>query len=46
MRASEMLLAQHCPEMALAVVDRALLTDSTAVAAQRLRLRVLGAMAR
>jgi WD40 repeat protein/serine/threonine protein kinase len=46
MRASEMLLAQHCPEMALAVVDRALLTDSTAVAAQRLRLRVLDAMAR
>ena len=44
MRASEMLLAQHRPEMALAAVDRALRTDTTAVAAQRLRLRVLGAM--
>jgi hypothetical protein len=45
MRASEMLLAQHSPEMALAAVDRALLIDSTAVAAQRLRLRILEAMA-
>jgi hypothetical protein len=33
------------PEMALAAVDRALLIDPTAVAAQRLRLRVLEAMA-
>jgi hypothetical protein len=41
-----MLLAQHSPEMALAAVDRGLLTDPTAVAAQRLRLRVLDAMAR
>jgi hypothetical protein len=45
MRASEMLLAQHSPEMALAALDRALLIDSTAVAAQRLRLRILEAMA-
>jgi WD40 repeat protein/serine/threonine protein kinase len=44
-RAGEMLLAQHSPEMALAAVDRALLTDPAAVAAQRLRLRVLDAMA-
>ena len=44
-RASEMLLAQHNPEMALAAIDRALLTDSTAVAAQHLRLRILDAMA-
>jgi WD40 repeat protein/serine/threonine protein kinase len=44
-RASEMLLAQHSPKMALAAVDRALLIDPTAVAAQRLRLRVLEAMA-
>jgi WD40 repeat protein/serine/threonine protein kinase len=45
-RAGEMLLAQHSPEMALAAVDRALLTDPTAVAAQRLRLSILDAMAR
>ncbi len=45
-RAGEMLLAQHNPEMALAAIDRALLTDATTVAAQRLRLRVLDAIAR
>jgi len=45
-RAGEMLLAQHSPEMALAAVDRALLTDPTSVDAQRLRLRVLDATAR
>ena len=45
-RAGEMLLAQHSPEMALAAVDRALLADPTATAAQRLRLRVLDATAR
>ena len=45
-RAGEMLLAQHSPEMALAAVDRALLTDPAAVPAQRLRLRVLDAIAR
>ncbi|MGA8659381.1 MAG: protein kinase [Chthoniobacterales bacterium] len=45
-RAGEMLLAQHSPEMALVAVDKALLTDPTAVAAQRLRVRVLDAMAR
>jgi WD40 repeat protein/serine/threonine protein kinase len=45
-RAGEMLLAQHSPAMALAAIDRALLTDATAVAAQSLRLRVLDAMAR
>jgi len=44
-RAGEMLLAQHSPEMALAAVDRALLTDTTAVPAQRLRLKVLDAIA-
>ena len=44
-RAGEMLLAQHSPEMALAAIDRALLVDATAVAAQRLRHRVLDAMA-
>jgi WD40 repeat protein/serine/threonine protein kinase len=45
-RAGEMLLAQHSPEMALAAVDRALLSDPTAASAQRLRLRVLDAVAR
>jgi WD40 repeat protein/serine/threonine protein kinase len=45
-RAGEMLLMQHSPEMALAAIDRALLSDATAVAAQRLRLRVLDAKAR
>ena len=45
-RAGEMLLAQHCPKMALAAVDRALLIDPAAVAAQRLRPRILEAMAR
>jgi hypothetical protein len=45
-RAGEMLLAQHRPEMALAAVDRALLADPAAVPAQRLRLRVLEAIAR
>jgi hypothetical protein len=45
-RAGEMLLAQHSPELALAAVDRALLTDPTAAAAQRLRLRILDAMPR
>jgi WD40 repeat protein/serine/threonine protein kinase len=45
-RAGEMLLAQQSPEMALVAIDRALLTDPTAVAAQRLRSRVLNAMTR
>jgi hypothetical protein len=45
-RAGEVLLAQHSPEMALAAVDRVLLTDPAAVPAQSLRLRVLEAMAR
>jgi WD40 repeat protein/serine/threonine protein kinase len=45
-RAGEMLLAQHRPEMALTAVDRALLTDPAADAAQRLRLRILDATAR
>jgi WD40 repeat protein/serine/threonine protein kinase len=45
-RAGEMLLAQHSPEMALAAIDRALLTDTTAAVPLRLRLRVLDAMAR
>ena len=43
-RASEMLLAQHSPEMALAAVDRALLIDPTVVTAQGLRLRILEVM--
>ena len=45
-RAGEMLMAQHRPELALAAVDKALLTDPAAVPAQRLRLRVLEAIAR
>ena len=43
-RASEMLLTQHRPELALAAVDQALLTDPTNVSAQRLRLKILDAM--
>ena len=45
-RASEMLLAQGRPELALAAVDKALLADPTDLPAQRLRLRVLNAMPR
>jgi hypothetical protein len=45
-RASEMLLAQDRPKLALAAVDQALLADPTDIAAQRLRLRVLDAMPR
>jgi hypothetical protein len=44
MRAGEMLLAQHRPELALAAVDQALLADPTNVAAQRLRLKILDAV--
>jgi hypothetical protein len=40
-RAGEMLLAQHCPELALAAVDNALLADPNDLSAQRLRLKVL-----
>ena len=45
-RASEMLLAQHRPQLALAAVDKALLADPMDLAAQHLRLEVLGAMPR
>jgi WD40 repeat protein len=45
-RAAEMLLVQHTPEMALTAVDRALQSDPTDLAAQRLRLRVLDALPR
>jgi hypothetical protein len=45
-RAGEMLLAQGRPELALTAVDKALLADPTDLPAQRLRLRVLDAIAR
>ncbi len=45
-RASEMLLAQHRPQLALAAVDQALLADPMDLAAQHLRLEVLDAMPR
>ena len=45
-RASEMLLAQHRPQLALAAIDKALLADPTDVPAQRLRPKVLDAMPR
>jgi WD40 repeat protein/serine/threonine protein kinase len=45
-RAAEMLLAQHRPELALAVIDRALAADPTDLPAQRLRLEVLETMPR
>jgi WD40 repeat protein len=44
-RAGEMLLAQHQPRLALAAVDDALLADPTDQNAQRLRLKVLDAVA-
>jgi WD40 repeat protein len=43
-RASEMLLAQHRPELALAAINKALLADPTDQPAQRLRSKVLEAM--
>jgi hypothetical protein len=46
MRASEMLLAQQRPELALIAVDNALLADPANLSAQRLRLKVLDAMPR
>jgi hypothetical protein len=45
-RAGEILLAQHCPEMALAAIDKAILVDPTDLVAQRFRLKVLDAMPR
>jgi WD40 repeat protein len=45
-RAGEMLLAQHCPELALAAVDNALLADPKDLTAQRLRRKILDAMPR
>jgi WD40 repeat protein/serine/threonine protein kinase len=43
-QASEMLLAQHRPELALAAVDKALLIDPTDLSAQSLRRQALDAM--
>jgi WD40 repeat protein len=43
MRAGEMLLAQHQPELALAAIDKALLADPTDPRAQHLRLKILEA---
>jgi WD40 repeat protein len=45
-RAGEMLLAQHCPGLALAAVDNALLADPKDLTAQRLRRKILDAMPR
>ncbi len=45
-RAVEMLLAQHRPELALTVLDRALAANPTDLPAQRLRSKVLEAMPR
>jgi WD40 repeat protein/serine/threonine protein kinase len=45
-RASEMLLAQHRPELGLAAVDKAVLADPTDLSTQRLRLKILDAMSR
>ena len=45
-RASEMLLAQQRPELALAAVDKALLADPTDPAAQRLRAEIQDGMTR
>lgn len=44
--ASEMLLAQDRPKLALAAVDQALFADPPGLSAQRLRLKVLGAKPR
>ena len=46
MRAGEMLLGQHLPELALTAVDKALLADPANLSAQRLRLKVLDAIPR
>ncbi len=43
-RAGEMLLAQHRPELALAALDKAFLVDPRDTTAQRLRLKALDAM--
>ena len=45
-RAAELLMAQHCPELALAATDKALRADPADVGAQRLRLRALAALSR
>jgi hypothetical protein len=45
-RASEMLLAQQRPKLALVAIDKALLADPTDLPAQRLRAKVLDAMPR
>ena len=42
-RASEMLLAQHQPRLALAAVEKALLADPMDQTSQRLRVEVLDA---
>jgi hypothetical protein len=46
MRAAELLLEQRRPELALPAVEKALRADPTDQAAQRLRLKVAGAMPR
>jgi hypothetical protein len=46
MRAGEMLLAQHHPELALAAVEKVLLADPTNLPAERLRLKILDTMTR
>jgi hypothetical protein len=45
-RAAELLLEQHRPELALSAVEKALRADPMDLPAQRLRLRVLEAMPR
>jgi WD40 repeat protein/serine/threonine protein kinase len=45
-RAGEMLLAQQRPELAVQAVDKALLSDPTHLAAQRLRLEIENALTR
>jgi hypothetical protein len=42
LRAGEMLLAQHRPDLALAAIDKALAADPTDQPAQRLRLKTCG----
>jgi hypothetical protein len=46
MRASETLLGQRLPKLALSAVDKALLADPANLSAQRLRLEVLDAIPR
>jgi hypothetical protein len=41
-----MLVAQRCPKLALAALEKALLANPTELPAQRLRLKILDAMTR